>query len=431
MAYKCSRCHANFATRQELGGHLSKGLVCTPVDEPLLSAASAADASSNDDVPVPAAAVSSSNDELGSDGHRELSRMATTNELLQRPCADKSKHRVVPTSQKPGSLAGDADESNSFKLFETQEAFKDYCNDVRKLYSDDFWRVFSSVHEEKIVMIDKVLKACKDVYVPNRCKRFETSVRELRKKMVATSGDFNQHLLHEIDIDLRGFGLPNVTVLKFRFVNPLWAWTVAANDMIAAGHTMHFVAKTMLHEQTGEQLYGQSVVFGDKLRLAAALTPEGGKPGLFGISFDGGESGVSSRTVIPVCVSCLNFDGADPLACGLVGFVPAIEVPKLFKDKFNKLYLRAKTFVMQRCIGAVIDELEAVARDGFVVDLGGRRTRVHPWLAAVRVDSKERKTYYGLKSDRCAHTNYLTHSHTYTLTLVSVANETNFVQIHT
>ena len=125
--------------------------------------------------------------------------------------------------------------------------------------------------------------------------------------------------------------------------------------------------------------------------------------GLFGISFDGGESGVSSRTVVPVSVSCLNFDGADPLACGLVGFVPAIEVPKLFKDKCNKVYLRAKTFVLQRCIAAVLDELEAVACDGFVVDLGGQRTRVHPWLAAVRVDSKERKTYFGLKSDRsCA-----------------------------
>lgn len=84
--------------------------------------------------------------------------------------------------------------------------------------------------------------------------------------------------------------------------------------------------------------------------------------------------------------------------------MPAIEVPKLFKDKYNDLWVRAKTFVMQRCIGAVIDELEAVARDGFVVDLGGQRTRVHPWLAAFRVDSKERKTYFGLKSDRCAHT---------------------------
>lgn len=407
MSYKCSHCHVIFATRQELGGHLSKGPACTPIDAPVLSAAaSSGDASSNDDEPVIFAGSTScddGNDELGSDGTDAEQSISTINQLLQRPCAEKSSHLVVPTAQRPGSLAGDADQSNSYKLYETQEAFREYCHDVRKLYSDDFWRVFSSVHQEKIVVIDKVLKACKDVYVPSdKMKRFETSVRELRKKMLSTTGDFNQHLLHEVDIDLRGFGLPaNVTVLKFRFVNPIWAWTVAANDMIAAGHKMHFVAKTMFHRQTREQLYGESVVFGQKLMFAAALTPEGGQPGLFGISFDGGDSGVSTRSVIPVCVSCLNFDGADPLACGLVGFVPAIEVPKFFREKFYKLYLRAKAHVMQRCIGAVIDEIEAVARDGFVVDLGGRRTRVHPWLAALRVDSKERKTYFGLKSDRC------------------------------
>jgi hypothetical protein len=290
MSYNCSRCHVRFATRQELGGHLSKGTLCTPVDEPVPSAISAAEANSNDDAshhdddPVIASSEDGT-DELGSDAHDERPPMQSINELLQRPCAAKSNHLVVPTAQSPGSLAADADESNSYQLFQTQKAFTNYCKDVRKLYSDKFWRVFSSVYQEKVVLIDKVLKACKDVYVSEgvshqTSRRFETSVRELRNKMRNTAGDFNSHLIHEIDIDLGGFGLPHVRVLKFRFVNPLWAWTVAANDMIAAGHTMHFVAKTMLHRRTREQLYGESVVFGQKLKLAAALTPEGGKPGL-------------------------------------------------------------------------------------------------------------------------------------------------------
>ena len=47
--------------------------------------------------------------------------------------------------------------------------------------------------------------------------------------------------------------------------------------------------------------------------------------------------------------------------------------------------------------------LENAARDGFTARIGTEKMRFHPFLAAVRVDSKERKTYFGLKSDRaCA-----------------------------
>lgn len=291
MAYKCSRCRVGFATRHELGGHLSKGILCTTVDEPLAGISDDTDSCQQHDDP----GVISSNQD-GTHEQTETMHMQTIDELLQRPCAEYSNHLVLPIDQIPGSLADDADESNSFKLFETQQAFTSYCNDVRHLYSDDFWRVFGSVYQEKMVVIEKVLRACKDVLQTSR--RFETSVRELRKKMLSDVGDFNVHLLHEIDIDLHGFGLPNVGVLKFRFVNPLWAWTVAANDMLAAGNTIHFVPKTMLHKRTREQLYGESVVFGQKLKLAASQTPGGGKPGLCSLIYLYCHSG--TLVVVPV-----------------------------------------------------------------------------------------------------------------------------------
>ena len=154
----------------------------------------------------------------------------------------------------------------------------------------------------------------------------------------------------------------------------------------------------MYHETTGERLYGAGVQFGDVLFFAAGKTPRGGKPALFGISFDGGDSGVSDRSVYPICVSVLNFNGADPVQCGLVGFIPALDVPASFKKR--KEYRWARAHVMQECIGAVIDEIENVARDGFTARIGNSLARYHPYLVAVRVDSKERKTYFGLKSDR-------------------------------
>ena len=251
------------------------------------------------------------------------------------------------------------------------------------------------MYEERVVIIDRVLQTTRCVYVREKemKKRFPISVRSLRDTVTKKVGDFSLLVRHEIKIDLTKFNLPgSVKDVTFDFVNPLWAWITAANDMVDAGHTMHFEPKAMFHETTQERLYGAGVSFGDKLKFAASRTPPGGKPALFGISFDGGDSGVSNRTVYPICVSVLNCDGADPLSCGLVGFVPVINVPTNFKKK-NPKFLLARAHVTQTCIGAILDELENVSRHGFTGVVGGEMSRFHPFLVAVRVDSKERTSY--------------------------------------
>ena len=288
-------------------------------------------------------------------------------------------------------------------LLQTQDAFLEYCEIVRKIYSDEFWLLFSAVYLERNVVIDHVLHTVKDVYVTGGDKRkFASCVRQLRAASLKTAGNFCAHVLHEITIDLREFDLPGKQEVKFTFVNPLWAWVQAANDMISNGHTMHFKPKSMFHEVTGERLYGAGVAFGDALMYAASRTPQNAKPALFGISFDGGDSGVGDRSVCPICVSVLNCDGTDPLQCGLVGFMPNIDVPNSFK--LDKRYLAARAHVTQECIGAILDEIENVQASGFTVRIHKQgMVRLHPFLLAVRVDSKERKKYFGLKSDRsCA-----------------------------
>ena len=281
---------------------------------------------------------------------------------------------------------------------QTQDAFDEYCEMVRKIYCSEFWLLFSAVYQEKHVVIDRVLRTVKDVY--GRKQKFASCVRQLRTASLNTAGNFSAHVLHEIRIDLRGFDLPGKREVNFTFVNPLWAWAQAANEMISSGHTMHFEPKCMFHEVTGERLYGGAgVQFGDALMYAASRTPQNGKPALFGISFDGGDSGVADRSVCPICVSVLNFDGTDPLQCGLVGFMPNIDVPNSFKTK--EQYLAARTHVTQKCIGAILDEIENVHTNGFTARIKKEGLlRLRPFLLAVRVDSKERKKYFGLKSDR-------------------------------
>ena len=246
-----------------------------------------------------------------------------------------------------------------------------------------------------------MLKKCRDIFVTPQMKtRFASSVRQLRGKTLSIAGDFPSLVLHSVTVDLSNFQIPGISQVQFRFVNPLWAWVTAANDMLDAGHVMHFVPKAMYHEITNQMLYGAGVAFGEKMQWAASHTPPGGKPALFAISFDGAESGVSNRNMYPVCVGVMNFDGAEPLANGLVGYIPALDVPKVFKKKHSKTYLRARNHVFQTCIGVILDEIENVARDGFTAHLGDKKMRLHPFLVAVQVDSKERKTYFGLKSDR-------------------------------
>ena len=108
----------------------------------------------------------------------------------------------------------------------------------------------------------------------------------------------------------------------------------------------------------------------------------------------------------PICVSALNFNGTDPLQCGIVGFIPVLPVPKSYTSEHSALaqrYLDARNHMLQQCVGSVLDVLEGVAEYGFIARLGSETVRLHPYLVAVRVDSKERKNYFGLKSDRsCA-----------------------------
>ena len=415
--YYCKRCGLQFPTHQQLGGHLSKGPICPAVLHSSAALASSALASSasqtnnnNNNNSETDTADEDQQDQLQQQQQQQPPRRVrrvvpeTIYQLLQRPTHLEHNHIVRPAIIAQPALHWD----NVHKFNEMQDAYEEYCVSLRDLYSDEFWSVFGSVYNLRAGVIDRVLSTTKRVFVYKEAKRrYPASVRKIREDTLKYCGDFCAHVMHEVTICLRRFFLPgNVQQLKFKFINPLWAWVEAANEMLRQGHTMHFDPLVMSHETTGQRLYGAGVQFGDVLKFAASKTPRGGKAALFGISFDGGDSGVSTRSVYPICVSALNFNGTDPLQCGLCGFVPIIPVPKSFKDgsdKLNQIFQDARAHVLQTCVGAILDVLEGVARGGFTARLGSDLVRLHPYLVAVRVDSKERKNYFGLKSDRsCA-----------------------------
>ena len=427
MSFACGRCGTLFVSRQALGGHLSyptcadaetasDDMNAEAVSDDIGSSKAASELSNTYDTANAEDNVSDANDsavassaEAAEAAGANVNASAANNvtcapvmstlKLLERPLFEYNEHRVLVLDV-PQRLR--CNTAQTFRLHETQQVYAEYCDIIRDEYCQQFWGFFSAVYLQQNVVIDATLKACRSTFISDKTMktRFPSSVREIRARTLACAGDFPSLITHVVTIDLREFELPGIDEVTFRFVNPLWAWVAAANDMLDAGHEINFKPKAMYHETTKERLFGAGVAFGEKLKWAWSRTPAGGKPALFGISFDGAESGISNRTMYPICVSVLNFDGSDPLALALVGYVPTLDVPKAFKIKKSRLFLAARAHVFQQCVGAILAEIEHVSEHGFTADLKGERVRMHPFLVAVQVDSKERKTYFGLKSDR-------------------------------
>jgi len=100
-------------------------------------------------------------------------------------------------------------------IHQTQEAYEDYCDAVRREYCDEFWRVFASVYLERTVVVDSVLGHVKDTFVLRKEMRklFATNVRALRRTMLSKAGDFPSLVMHSITVDLSTFELPGITTM--------------------------------------------------------------------------------------------------------------------------------------------------------------------------------------------------------------------------
>ena len=151
-----------------------------------------------------------------------------------------------------------------------QTAHQEYLHNVRHMYSDVFWRVFKRMCAESNVVVDRTLDIVRDLFIPPgpRYDNFPISVRTIKRDIANTCGTFHLKLLHEITVPLTQFNLPGDNdSVTFRFVNPLWAWVIAANNMVSSGHRMHFEPQTMFHESTNQRLYGAGVSYGCKLKV--------------------------------------------------------------------------------------------------------------------------------------------------------------------
>ena len=196
--YTCSRCGSTFASKQALGGHMRHDVMrcqeiatlataanacTTPAEathdlpdtesdtEPILVAAVEAVAAPAATPAVAAATVIEQAAAAAGAAPAATPAVAgataaavvpfTIEKLLQRPTRGCHQHIVVPLDITPSPPCN---EHNTYRLYETQDVYEEFCQQIRLQYADEFWRMFATVYREKNVVIDKVLKGCRDVF---------------------------------------------------------------------------------------------------------------------------------------------------------------------------------------------------------------------------------------------------------------------------
>ena len=108
--------------------------------------------------------------------------------------------------------------------------------------------------------------------------------------------------------------------------------------------------------------------------------------------------GVGERSASPICIQVMNTNCGHKDAVGLVAYMPIIEVSEAIKD--TNAYANAQFHVLQECIGAIVQQIEVRAKNGFFCSVEGEERLLFPRIGAMSLDTKERVKYFGQRSNR-------------------------------
>ena len=231
-----------------------------------------------------------------------------------------------------------------------QKAWRTYTLNVYDLCSPEFWRMFELVKEEKGTSADKILRRVKQLlHAQGPTVRFghlwPTSNRTLKNRIQSKLGNFWDNVTHELQIDLSVFKCGRVKKVQFSFIDPVYVWVRQCEMLQQSGQQLVFDCKILKDPDTGEEIYGAGIEYGLLLRAATASVPRDGKVALINLSWDGGDTGYKSRSVVPICVQVMNTNSGSKFGVGLVGYLPLIEVSNAMRE--TKAYKAASHHLLQ------------------------------------------------------------------------------------
>lgn len=132
------------------------------------------------------------------------------------------------------------------------------------------------------------------------------SSKGLRNRILRHAGSFWDNVTYTETIDMRQFNIPNVKDVKFTFVDPVYVWLEHANSLHEQGHQLVWHPQNLKHPETGEHLFGAGVEYGLLFRAAKESIPLEAFLALINLSWDGGDTGYTSRSASPICAQVVN-----------------------------------------------------------------------------------------------------------------------------
>ena len=278
-----------------------------------------------------------------------------------------------------------------------------FVQDAQSLCSHKFWKFFLSLHTMSGVAIDSALGAVKKVFMQQQIgteewKSFPRGRRELMAKLDPLVKDFWPTVMHRATIDMTGVRLPRpVKPLTFRFIDPVFAWLVAARRQRA--DEMHY-RPLPSKKDDGTPLYGGGVQQGLSFKEAFRTCPPRSYPMCISLHWDGtGAHGVSSA---PICIGVANTNNSDSSTQFCLGYVT--KLPKMSNTWYGSpAGTTAKFHIRQQIVAAILRVLENDAQRGVLCPLlncRGREVQVllMPRLMTMPIDQPEAQLYYGMQN---------------------------------
>ena len=180
-------------------------------------------------------------------------------------------------------------------------------------------------------------------------------------------------------------------------VDPVYTWISRANAVYRQGIQLFWDPAVLLHPDTGEPCYGAGIQYSKLLRSACASRPGRGKIALFNINWDGGLTGTGSRSCTPIQLQVMNCNSGSAVAIGLLGYLPCLDVPEGYQ--YTKNCVKARHYLLQKCVGHVLDAIEAWAVQGFRCIIGDETMLLFPRIGVMSLDTPERVKYFGLRGN--------------------------------
>ena len=233
-----------------------------------------------------------------------------------------------------------------------QQEWRSYVEDVHKLCTPEFWKIFETVRKQSGTCIQAVLAQTHQLLARVGQKRkWPQSGRSLRNLISRKVGNFWDLVSYTCHIDLSCFNLPGVTKVMFRYIDPVYVWIRQCNELHSQKYKLEWDPKVLKHPVTGERCYGAGVEYGLLMSTVTASLPPDGRPALINLSWDAGDTVYKARSAVPIQVQVMNTNVAP--ACALGGVLSGIYLLLKFRTPvLNKMIISRSNNTYYRSVSA-------------------------------------------------------------------------------